>query len=94
MPLTKTPSHAPRISTLLSQDKEFAPCRVSRRAIRCRAVRGPEGGGGYEAISLQGRVRLEVQGRAGASAPEGEGMYRNRGEVQAGRNTGEVRAGR
>ena len=33
------------------------------------------------------------QGR-GLSAPEGEGMYRNRGEVQAGRNTGEVRAGR
>ena len=38
---------------------------------------------------------LEVQGRAeGLSAPEGEGMYRNRGEVQAERNTGEVRAGR
>ena len=43
--------------------------------------------GRLEAISMQGRVWLEVWGRQGLSAPEGEGMYRNRGEVQAGRNT-------
>ena len=46
--------------------------------------------GRLEAISMQGRVRLEVWAGQGLSAPEGEGMYR--GEVQAGRNT-RVRCG-
>ena len=66
MPSTGLPSHAQRISILVSLDKELVPCRVARRAIRCKAARGPEGGGGCEAISMQGRVRLEVWAGQGA----------------------------
>ena len=59
-----------------------ACCRESKRGMRCGArYTARQAGGG-------GRPRCKQR------AHEAEGMYRNRGEVQAGRNTGEVRAGR
>ena len=67
----ETPSHAQRINTLFSSDKESVPCRVARRAINRRAVRGPEGGGGSKQSACRGGSGWRFGAGQGLSAPEG-----------------------
>ena len=54
------PAHAQRMSRLLASDKEFAPCRVERRA---HAMRGERAWGDGSASGMCiGRARLKAVG--------------------------------
>ena len=61
------PAHAQRMSSLLASDKEFADCRVERRACDAGRGAGQETGGhwsGDGARSVQGWARLQIGSRA------------------------------
>ena len=64
------PAHAQRMSSLLASDKEFAPCRVAKRAYREVRFAGWEAGGG-------GRPRCTQCGGAGSTADWEQGTGRS-----------------